>query len=258
MEDLVELSTRRVPTRWVGHPLVLRETLESTSDAARDAAQSGASAGYTVVADAQTRGRGRRGRVWHSPPGESLYVSVLMRPSMRPDEAPVLTLAAGLAVRDAVSRFVEPASRVTIKWPNDVRVDGLKVAGVLVEGSVRGTGLAFAVVGIGVNVRGTTMPDELVARATTLRRATGADVRRADVLEALLVALERRVEELQRDGAMRIIEAVSAHCDTLGSDVTIDDVKGRAVSIATDGALRVERGDGTITEVRAGEIAPRT
>ncbi|MEI8256443.1 MAG: biotin--[acetyl-CoA-carboxylase] ligase [Deltaproteobacteria bacterium] len=254
MEDLVELATRRVSSRWVGHPLVLRATSVSTNDEAREAAQKGAPAGYTVVADAQTHGRGRRGRTWHSPPGESLYVSVVMRPPMRPDEAPVLTLTAGLAVRDAVAHFVEPASRVTIKWPNDVRVDGLKVAGVLVEGSVRGAGLAFAVVGIGVNVRGLAMPEELAARATTLRLACGADVSRASVLEALLVALERRAEELQREGAARIVETVSAHCDTLGTEVTIDDVRGRAVSIAVDGALRVERADGTVTEVRAGEV----
>lgn len=254
MDDLVALASSRLATRWVGHPLVLREVTESTNDDARRAAQAGAPTGYTVLANEQSHGRGRHGRAWHSPPGESLYVSVVIRPAMRPDEAPMLTLTAGLAVRDAVAHFVEPSSRVKIKWPNDVRVDGRKVAGVLVEGIVRGPELAFAVAGLGVNVRGTALPDELAARATTLRLARGSDLSRAEVLDALLAALECRVEQLQRDGAPGIVRAVSEHCDTLGAEVTVDGLTGRAVAIAADGALRIAHGNAAITDVRAGEL----
>jgi BirA family biotin operon repressor/biotin-[acetyl-CoA-carboxylase] ligase len=173
---------------------------------------------------------------------------------MRPEDAPLLTLASGLAVRDAVVQFIEPASRVTIKWPNDVRIDGRKVAGVLVEGSIRGASLAFAVVGIGLNVRGTTLPDELATRATSMRLARGEDLARDAVLEALLIALERRVDQFVSGGGSDIVREVSLHCDTLGTEVSIDDVRGRAESIGANGALWVVRDDGTRVEVRSGEV----
>lgn len=254
MEDLVAVATRRPATQWVGHPIVLRDTTGSTNDDVRDAANGGAAAGYTVVANAQTSGRGRRGRTWLSPAGENLYVSVLLRPRCRPDEAPVIALAAGLAVRDALVHFVEPVERTTIKWPNDVRIDGRKVSGVLVEGSIRGSALAFAVVGIGINVRGVSMPDEIASRATSVRLACGEDLARGDVLEALLTALENRIEQFSREGAIAIVRDFSARCDTLGTDVSIDEIAGRAESISVDGGLVVLKRDGARVEVRSGEI----
>lgn len=255
-DELVALATAPLGTRWVGRPLVLRHETGSTNDDVRAAAQAGAPTGYTVLADAQRAGRGRRGRAWHSPPGESLYVSVLLRPRLAPADAPVIALAAALAVCDAVATVL-PSDRVlTIKWPNDVRVDGRKVAGVLVEGALRGAALAHAVVGIGLNVRGRALPEELAASATTLRLARGgADLSRVPVALALLVGLEARLDALaQPGGAADAIAAVAARCDTLGRRVAIDEVAGVAESIAPSGALCVRRDDGELVEVRAGEV----
>jgi BirA family biotin operon repressor/biotin-[acetyl-CoA-carboxylase] ligase len=254
VEDLVALATRRPATQWVGRPLLLESSTASTNDDARDAARGGAASGYTIVADTQTAGRGRRGRTWISPPGENLYLSVVARPRLSAERSALITLAAGLAVRDAVVQHIEP-ERVTIKWPNDVRVDGRKVAGVLVEGAVRGAELSYAIIGIGVNVRGERVADELEDRATTMRRARGGrDLSRADVLEALLVALEKRIEQLLRDGAPSVVRDVAAYCDTIGTHVNVEGVAGRATGISESGGLWIEKVDGDRVEVRAGEV----
>jgi BirA family biotin operon repressor/biotin-[acetyl-CoA-carboxylase] ligase len=254
MEDLARVAARRLPTRWAARPLVLKSETVSTNDDARAAAVAGAPHGYTVVADAQSGGRGRRGRVWHSPPGENLYLSLVARPRLMIPDAPLLTLAAGLAVADTLDTMVAPG-RVTIKWPNDVRTDGRKVAGVLVEGSARGAVLSFAIVGIGVNVRGTTLPEQLAPIATTVRLATGAEPDRGAVLAALLGALEARIDLLLAQGGAPVVAAVSARCDTLGTRVRVDEVVGTARAITSAGGLLVARDDGTEVEVRAGEVA---
>src|SRR5437868_3626316 len=133
MDDLARFAARKPRTRWAGQPTVFKPETGSTNDDVRAAALTGAATGFTVLADTQTAGRGRRGRSWHSPPGENLYVSVLARPALEAAHAPLITLAAGLAVRDAVLEWTQ-SQPVAIKWPNDVRIDGRKIAGVLVEG----------------------------------------------------------------------------------------------------------------------------
>lgn len=253
MDDLLQVQARPVPTRWAGRPLLVKAETVSTNDDARTAAAAGAPHGYAVVADAQSGGRGRRGRAWHSPPGENLYLSLVVRPPLRAVEAPLLTLAAGLAVAEALDAFV-PAHRVSIKWPNDVRIDARKVAGVLVEGSVRGADLAFAVVGIGVNVRGSVLPEALVPIATTVRLACGAETDRGPVLVTLLGALEAHIDRLLAEGPAPLVAAVSARCDTLGQRVRADDIEGTAEAITAGGGLRIRRADGTHAEVRAGEV----
>jgi BirA family biotin operon repressor/biotin-[acetyl-CoA-carboxylase] ligase len=252
MDDLAEFATRRPRTRWAGHPIVLKAQTGSTNDDVREAALTNAATGFTVVADTQTAGRGRRGRTWLSPPGENLYVSVLARPALSPADAPLITLAAGLAVRDAVLACAA-GSDVAIKWPNDVRIAGRKIAGVLVEGSIRGSALGFVVVGVGINVRGTELPPEITATATTLRLATGITVARGELLERLLIALERRIDALVRDGAASTVGAVSACCDTLGTRVRIDELAGVADSISPSGGLIIRCDDGALREARAGE-----
>src|SRR5258708_37463426 len=137
----------------LGRPLHLAATTASTNDDAKRAAKAGAPHGATWVAEAQTEGRGRQGRTWTSSSGESLLFSVLVRLDLSPSKVPRVALVAGLAVRDAVARAA-PAATVEIKWPNDVLIDGRKVAGILVESvtTASGSGRSHAVVvGIGIN-----------------------------------------------------------------------------------------------------------
>ena len=220
----------------------------------RAAALAGAAHGHTVLADEQSAGRGRRGRTWHSPPGANIYLSMVVRPALAPASAAVLTLAAGLAIVDAVVASGVEDSRVTIKWPNDVRIEGRKLGGVLVEGSLRGGTLSHAVIGIGINVCSDALPDEIAMTATSLRLATGKSLPRDEVVCALLLALEYRLDALLTDGGAKTVAAVSARCDTLGSRVRIDAIEGAAMRLSESGGLVVRGDDGKETEVRAGEV----
>ncbi len=236
-----------------GKDFHFREATESTNDDARALAAAGAPHGALVVADTQTAGRGRRGRAWRSPPGENLYASFVLRPAVSLADAPSLSLVAGLAVAEAVAEHC-PRADVRVKWPNDVRVGGKKLAGVLLEGSLRGAELAWLVLGVGVNVRGAAPPDGVEDIATTVRLARGEDVSRAAVLASLCARLEQRVGAFERGGFAAVRDAVGARCETLGTRVRVGEVEGVAESLDADGALVVRRDDGARVPVRVGDV----
>ena len=215
----------------LGRPrLHLRET-GSTNERARALASAGAPHGTVVTAGVQTAGRGRQGRTWVAPPGRALLLSLVVRES-----DPLLPLRAGLAVADLAG----PAARV--KWPNDVLVDGRKVAGVLVEGRPQE---GWAVVGIGINVA--LRPADLPEGAGTLGRAPG-ELEAA--LAELLDALTRRLAE-PPEGALVALRERDA---LLGQAVAWSSGTGTATGIDVHGGLRVCLDDGTETVLEAGEV----
>lgn len=229
---------------------VLRETA-STNDDARRAAAEGAPHGAVFVADAQTAGRGRLGRAWHSPPGDNLYVSILLRPSALARDMALLPLAAGLAIAEAVDEVTDVGA--TIKWPNDVLAGGRKLAGVLVEGALRGDRFQHVVVGVGVNVRGARPPDEVADLATTLYAATGRAPSRRAVLSRLLARFESHFNALELGRTDAIIAAVHARCVTLGRRVRVGVDEGVAASVEADGGLRVRFDDGSARTVHGSD-----
>jgi BirA family transcriptional regulator, biotin operon repressor / biotin---[acetyl-CoA-carboxylase] ligase len=215
----------------LGRPrLHLRETT-STNDRARALAVAGAPHGTLVTAEVQTAGRGRQGRTWTAPPGTSLLLSLVLR-----QVDPLLSLRAGLAVADLAG------SGARVKWPNDVLLDGRKVAGILAEGRPQE---GWAVLGIGVNAA--LEPDELVAGAGTLGRARGElDA----ALMELLLALERRL----REPAEACVTALSERDALLGQPVTWAGGSGIGAGIDASGALRIRLDDGGETLLDAGEV----
>lgn len=241
-------------TKWAGQPLRFVHQTGSTNDDVREAGRAGAEHGYTLVADAQTAGRGRRGRVWHSPVGANLYVSILTRPRLAVEDSPMLALIVGLAVARAVDRFV--GADVSVKWPNDVRIGRRKCAGILVEGAIRDGLLDTAVVGIGLNVLAREWPEELRATATSIEAHTTVDVSRAAVLVAVLEECERAIDAMLLGGSSRsrLVSELASRCDTIGSRVDIDGVSGIATRIESDGALVVKGDDGVEHLVRSGEV----
>jgi BirA family biotin operon repressor/biotin-[acetyl-CoA-carboxylase] ligase len=232
-----------------------RAETDSTQRVARDLARAGAAEGTTVVAEAQTAGRGRLGRTWHSPPGVNVYVSVVLRPPVAPALVPQLALVAGLAVADAVAATgLEPA----IKWPNDVLVGGRKVAGVLTEMEAEVERVGHAVVGIGVNVNGTAFPPDLREKATSLRIAAGRPVDRAAFTGRLLAALESRYATWLAGGFAALRDGWERRASLTGRAVRIaapdGEVAGRVRGIGADGALEVVRADGALARIVAGEV----
>ncbi|MBF0163819.1 MAG: biotin--[acetyl-CoA-carboxylase] ligase [Magnetococcales bacterium] len=173
------------PDRYHFHP-----QLDSTNRHALDLARAGAPEGTVVVADAQSQGRGRLGRVWSSPAGENLYFSLILRPEIPVAHAPRLTLVAGLATLDAVREAGITEAR--LKWPNDILVQGRKLAGILTEMAAEGERVRHVVVGVGVNVNGRAerFPAEVAARAVTMADILQNSMERGIVLARLLSAWE--------------------------------------------------------------------
>jgi BirA family transcriptional regulator, biotin operon repressor / biotin---[acetyl-CoA-carboxylase] ligase len=239
----------------LGRPLSIAAVTGSTNDDAKAAAQAGVAAGAAFVADAQTAGRGRLGRAWHSPPGENLYVSFVLRPKLPTGLVACVTLAAGLAVADAVAPLV--SSPVRLKWPNDVLLSDRKVAGVLCEAAVSEGRTSFVVVGIGLNVHTKTFPADLANGATSLAIAGAAALDRSSILVTLAAALARRVAMLD-DGPDRIVRDFSVVDAIAGRDVIVDGRPAVAIGLGSDGRLRVREPDGTERSCAAGEVAVGT
>ncbi len=236
----------------LGRPLILKALTGSTNDDARALANAGAGHGTVVLADAQTSGRGRLGRSWSSPAGENLYLSIVWRAGLDAIEPPLLALGAGLAVSEALDGFTPTPTAV--KWPNDVRHRGKKLAGLLAEAIYRGVQPSAVVLGLGVNVSGAVMPEAIAAIATSLRLVRGEDPGREAVLSALLERLDETLGLLCVDGFGAIRQRLIGRCESIGARVSIGDLSGVAVDIDPSGALNVRDDHGAVHAVRAGEI----
>lgn len=233
----------RLDTRRIGRRVAVWSRVASTNDLAAAASGSSANEGLVVLAEEQTSGRGRRGRSWVAPPGSSLLMSALLFPRGPIDDPSWLTALGAVATAEVVEQAAGREAR--IKWPNDVRVDGRKIAGVLVE---RGKG---TVVGIGVNVSMTSedFPEPLRGTATSLRMLTGGPSDRSDLARALIRRLDVLYDEGMRLGTGPLALAWRGRLEPLGRDLTLStasgDVEGRLVEADLIRGLRVApRGGG--------------
>jgi BirA family biotin operon repressor/biotin-[acetyl-CoA-carboxylase] ligase len=226
----------------------------STNDIAAHLADLGAEEGTTVVAEAQTSGRGRMGRVWFSPSGAGLYVSIVLRPTI--DPSALLTLAAGVALAEGIQASTGLSAE--IKWPNDLFVGKRKLAGILAEAAAQGGNLHFIVLGFGLNLRPAAYPPELADRATSIEAELNRPADRAVILAEILSALSARYADLQQGRFDAILGAWRQHAAWLrGSLIEWDSPRGvqrgRAEDIDADGALLV-RVDGRTERLIAGEV----
>ena len=246
--------------RGLGRHIHWLESTGSTNDVAARLAESGAGEGDMVVAEMQTAGRGRHGRVWFSPPGAGLYVSLIMRPpgraSAEENPAGLLTLAAGVALAAAVRGVTGLPAQ--IKWPNDIVVGSRKLAGILAEAAVHGAALQFIVLGFGVNLRPAAYPPELSARATSIEAETGRPVDLALMLAEITAALGDRYADLlagRFDAILGAWRQMAARVP--GARVEWDSPRGVVRGVAEDidrhGALLVRVG-ATLERVIAGEV----
>lgn len=235
--------------------------IDSTNTRLKAMAAQGAPEGTVLIADCQTGGRGRLGRSFLSPPGQGIYMSMLLRPECAPDQLMHLTCAAAVAMCDAVEQAV--GFRPGIKWTNDLVFERHKLAGILTEMSLSAAGrVAYAVVGIGINCCQTAadFPPELQQTAGSLSMFAGQPVDRARVAAAMMDALYRMHKELFC-GKQQMLRRYRSDCITLGQAISI--VRGSDVShaiardIDDDGGLLVELPDGTLETVSSGEVSIR-
>ncbi|MFN7947156.1 MAG: biotin--[acetyl-CoA-carboxylase] ligase [Blastocatellia bacterium] len=210
-----------------------------------------------VTADAQTAGRGRRDRIWHSAPGDGLYLSVLLRPLLAPERIPLLSLTCAVAVNETIAHY-NPAG-TDIKWPNDVLVNERKLSGILIEG-IAGADTPRIIVGIGVNLNHRDFPAELAQIATSLAIECGRQIAVAEFRDRLLVSLARWYETLRHGNGHLILnrwQQLSSYAHGKSIVVTLDDeqISGVTTGLTESGALLVRTASGATRTIIAGEVS---
>lgn len=251
----IELQSLLVGRR-LGSEVHFFESLDSTNVKAFELARAGAPEGAVVVADAQTRGKGRIGRRWESPAGLNLYLSVILRPNVTPQGAQGLTFVAAVAAAEAVfARGLKPA----VKWPNDILIDGRKTAGILLEMDSEPDRVHFVVMGIGVNlnIRKSMFPDYIRETATSLLEETGSPVDRAAFTKDLLSSIERWYGVYLSEGFVPVLEAWRGYFASVGKPVKVTSfdkvITGLCRGVDDNGALLLER-DGRVERVISGDV----
>lgn len=260
MKDVLTAETIKatLSTSLLGGDVYAFRRCHSTNDVARRLAEDGAPEGGLIVAERQTAGRGRRGRGWHSPSSLGLWISVLLRPPIPPQQSCCLSLCASLAVARAISSATTLHPRV--KWPNDVLINRRKVAGVLGELGEDRPGRPFAIVGMGINVnhKSDDFPSSLRRRATSLRMEGGRIISRLAFLSHLLQHLESIYLVFRELGWSPFVEEWRRLSSLLGQRVTVavgrEIVQGTVVGLADDGALVVEGEQGEMRRILSGHL----
>ncbi len=233
--------------------LIVVESTESTQDIAAKMAARGVPSGTAVMALSQTKGRGRSGAEWQSPPGKNVALSVVLRPVVEIRHAPLIGMLASISVATIVDGACE-SFKALLKWPNDVLVQNRKIAGVLSEARIMDSSVEFIVLGVGVNVNSSIddFPDEMRDSLTSLFIITGKTFDLRMAAEGFLQALGELIGRVETEGpgfVPRIWEKRWAH---RGCTLVRDGIKGIATGIDTDGTLLMKRSNGEIVRISSG------
>jgi len=253
-----DLLSRVTAGKIVGRDIRVFEQTASTNDVVEKLARDGVAEGVVVLAESQSKGRGRLGRQWLSPARKGLWLSVLLRPKLRPQAATQLTVAAATALSRAIRRQTDLVPQ--IKWPNDILLKGRKAAGVLTEMSAELDQIRYLILGIGVNVNlaAGDFPPELRKQATSLKIEKSRSVRRADLAAAILLELDADYARIRQGRFAELAEEWAEQCVTLGKAVSIQVgtrlVRGRAESLDDDGALLLRTEHGRLERIIGGDV----
>lgn len=246
-------------TEWIGQEIFCFPVLDSTNTKAKQLAEEGYPSGTLVVAEQQDAGRGRRGRDWASPRGVGIFMTLMLKPDILPNNASMLTLVAALAVAAAIRKCTgRPAG---IKWPNDIVMNGKKVCGILTEMSAQIDYVNHVVVGIGINVHNESFPEDIAPTATSLYLETGVHYQRAALIEEIWEQFERYYAVfLQTQDLSGLVKEYEAHLVNMHQSVRVIDPKepfeGRAMGITPRGELMVDTWESRRL-VSAGEVSVR-
>jgi BirA family transcriptional regulator, biotin operon repressor / biotin---[acetyl-CoA-carboxylase] ligase len=245
--------------RAIGHTVHFLTDVDSTNTLAFELASRGAEEGTVVIADHQSRGKGRLNRTWQSPPSSNLYLSVILRPDLPPSVAPQMTLVAGVAMTALLLTYCPGA--VILKWPNDVLIGGKKVCGILAEMKASSRGLDFVILGIGLNVNMLRQDFDETFRssATSLREETGRVISRLNLLQELAGHLEIYYFQWLREGFAPIRRRWLECSDLMNKWVKVvfkDEIQqGRVVGLDADGALLLRDEQENILRILAGDAS---
>ncbi len=247
-------------TVWAGRPYEYHEQIDSTNNRAKQLGELPGTHGTLVAADSQKLGKGRRGRVWQSPAGTTISMSLVLQPEFSPAKASMLTLVNALAAREAIERV--SGVRAGIKWPNDLVAGGRKLCGILTEMSADLDGIRYVVIGTGINVNVRQFPQEIRETATSLFLESGRDICRGALIARYVQCFEREYAIFQKtEDLSGLRERYEEALVSMGKEVCVLDsggeYRGICEGITAQGELVVRRTDGTQTKVFSGEVSVR-
>jgi BirA family biotin operon repressor/biotin-[acetyl-CoA-carboxylase] ligase len=253
-----DLISRLGKTKVIGRDIRVFQETTSTNDVIDKLARDGVKEGVVVFAESQTRGRGRLGRRWLSPAKRGLWFSVLLRPDLRPQETTRLTVASATALRRAIASQTD--LQPEIKWPNDLLIQGKKVAGILTELSAELDHVKYIILGIGVDVNLSPgdLPAELRKVATSLRTELGKPVSRPELAVAILRELDHDYSRIASGQFAAVADEWEEHGTTIGQKVVIRtgnrEIRGRAESLGEDGELLLRTEHGHLERIVGGDV----
>ena len=257
--DAAELKSIWKP-KWVGCEILYFDSIDSTNTKAQEVAEKGYPSGTLVVADKQIAGKGRRGRNWESPSGCGIFMTLMLKPDINPNNASMLTLVSALAVAKALADITGKDAK--IKWPNDIVIDGRKVCGILTEMSAQFDYINNIVIGIGINVNNSSFPEEISATASSLRLLSGGKkYRRAEIIEKIMEYFEKYYSIfLETEDLSALVNEYDAMLVNMKRQVKVLDPKepfeGTAMGITKTGELIVDTWESRKL-VSSGEVSVR-
>ncbi|MDF2947022.1 MAG: bifunctional BirA, biotin operon repressor/biotin--acetyl-CoA-carboxylase ligase [Bacillales bacterium] len=245
-------------TNIFGKDIFFYQVVTSTQKIATEMAMSGAAEGTVIVAEEQTEGRGRLQRKWHTPSGNSVAMSIIIRPRILLSSTPHFTLLVAVSIVKAIKDI--STLNPKIKWPNDILINGKKSVGILTELNAEADQINFLIVGIGINVNQVIddLPKEIQNIATSLAIEDGKKFRRAELIRSILTNLEYFYEKYIKEGFTSIKDIWEKESCTIGENIiaktSLETIEGRAVGITNDGILLLEDKEGNIHNIISGDI----
>lgn len=253
----VEVSSS-LKTEFIGREIHFFGEIGSTNVKAFELARAGAAEGTVVMAESQTGGKGRIGRRWESPAGVNIYISIILRPPVAPQDAQGLTFLTAVATAEAISEF--SAVKPVVKWPNDVLLGGGKAAGILLEMDAEPDRVRFVVAGVGVNVNATKemFPEYIRNTATSLREKTGSEIDRRALCKRLLTGMETWYKVYLSRGFSPVLDEWKRYFGFKGKPVKVTSfdniIKGTCIGVDDAGALILEKDSGEVVKVLSGDV----
>jgi len=242
-------------TRLFGNKIYTFDSIDSTNNCAKAVAGCGANEGTVVIAEQQTAGRGRLGRPWEANPNENLMFSIVLRPKVAPDSLNLLPLYVAVAIADAIERIAH--LKVECKWPNDLLISKKKVAGILIEGSVKQNLMEYVVIGVGLNVNQQRFSEDLALKATSLKLECSRDFDRVTLFREILTSLEGKYKTVSSTGFQSILPQWLSRTSMINQPISVSQqgnvFSGIVKGLSVEGGL-ILQSNGTEKTLFAGDV----
>ena len=252
-KELIEIGMK---SDFIGHSVEVLESVDSTNDYAKKKAKELVD-GSVIISLEQVKGKGRRGRSFHSGKGDGIYLSIILKPGFEPTKAPFITSIAGAALVNTFNKF---NIQTKVKWPNDVLINGKKVAGILTEMSADMEFIEYIVLGVGINVSGLEFPSELKNIATSLK-LEGYDVKKLNIIWQFVYEFELLYNLYLKENTSEVVNILKNNSSVIGKQINVhymNEVESAiAVDINNQGALIIKTQEGEVKELSSGEISIR-